>query len=304
MIDTDNYLENIKTEIINGNAKVVAKNYQINNVKLIMNYNIGKQLAEAGKHYGEGIVKKYASILTKEFGRGYSVSNLKRMRQFYVLFEKGAALPHQLTWEHLRLLLPLKDINKVNYYIDISIRDNLRFRKLAERIKSNEYGRLSTEAKQKLLNEESLTLVQSVPNPIVLIPNNNYEVYTEKILQEIIYENLDSFMKQLGGGYFYVGREYKLNIGDKKNYIDYLLYNYKMNCFCVIEIKAREYRKTDYGQIKTYMNYVDEHLKTITKNNTIGIIITKSVNKFEAHYVKDNQVTIVEFKINKTIQVS
>ena len=131
----DNYLENIKNEIINGNAKVAAKNYQINNVKITMNYNIGKELAEAGKHYGEGIVKKYASILTKEFGSGYSVSILKRMRQFYVLFEKGAALPHQLTWEHLRLLLPLKDINKVNYYIDISIRDNLSYRKLAERIK-------------------------------------------------------------------------------------------------------------------------------------------------------------------------
>ena len=175
---------------------------------------------------------------------------------------------------------------------------------MAERIKSNEYGRLSTEAKEKILNKEELSLIQSVPNPIVLVPNKSYEVYTEKILQEIIYENLDSFMKQLGGGYFYVGREYKLNIGDKKNYIDYLLYNYKMNCFCVIEIKAREYRKTDYGQIKTYMNYVDEHLKTITQNNTIGIIITKSVNNFEAHYVKDNQVTIVEFKINKVIQVS
>ena len=82
----DNYLENIKNEIINGNAKVIAKNYQINNVKLTMNYNIGRELVEAGKHYGEGIVKKYASILTRKFGRGYSVSNLKRMRQFYVFF--------------------------------------------------------------------------------------------------------------------------------------------------------------------------------------------------------------------------
>ncbi len=76
----DNYLENIKTEIINGNAKVVAKNYQINNVKLTMNYNIGKQLAEAGKHYGEGIVKKYASILTREFGKGYKTEELRKMR--------------------------------------------------------------------------------------------------------------------------------------------------------------------------------------------------------------------------------
>ena len=209
-----------------------------------------------------------------------------------------------LTWEHLRLLLPLKDVNKINYYISIIKRDNLSYRKLAERIKNNEYDRFSVKAKERLLSKEELSLIQSIPNPIVLVPNKNYEVYTEKILQEIIYENIEDFMHQLGEGYTFVGREYKLNIGDKKNYIDYLLYNYKMNCFCVIEIKAREYRKADYGQIKTYMNYVNEHLKNITQNNTIGIIITKSVNKFEAHYVKDNQVTIVEFKINKTIQVN
>ena len=82
----DEYLNNIKTEIINGNAKVAAKNYQINNVKLTMNYNIGKELAEAGKHYGEGIVKKYA----KEFGKGYTFTELTRMKQFYDLSQKVA----------------------------------------------------------------------------------------------------------------------------------------------------------------------------------------------------------------------
>ncbi len=300
----DNYLENIKTEIITGNAKVVAKNYQINNVKLTMNYNIGKELAEAGKHYGEGIVKKYAKELTKEFGTNYGITNLKYMRLFYNFVKKSHPLDDQLTWSHYKLLLPLKNVEETKYYISIIKRDNLSKRALAERIKTNEYGRLSDGAKVGLLNKEELSLVQSIPSPIVLMPNKSYEVYTEKVLQEIIYENLDSFMKQLGGGYTYVGKEYKLNIGDKKNYIDYLLYNYKMNCFCVIEIKAREYKKSDYGQIKTYMNYIDEHLKTITQNNTIGIIITKSVNKFESHYVKDNQVTIVEFKINKVVEVS
>ena len=74
--------------------------------------------------------------------------------------------------------------------------------------------------------------------------------------------------------------------------------------YCVVEIKAREYKKSDYGQIKTYMNYINENLKTINQNSTIGIIITKSVSTFEAHYVKDNQVTIVEFKINKVLEVS
>ena len=300
----DNYLENIRNEIINGNAKVVAKNYQINNVKLAMNYNIGKELAEAGKHYGEGIVKKYAKELTKEFGKGYTYSELNRMIKYYVMVQKLGPVAPILTWSHYLKLLALNDINEIKYYINITKRDNLSKRALAERIKSNEYCRLSTEAKQKLLNKESLTLVQSVPSPIMLAPNKCYEVYTEKVLQEIIYENLDSFMKQLGGGYTYMVREYKLNIGDKKNYIDYLFYNVVDSRYCVVEIKAREYRKTDYGQIKTYMNYIDEHLKNITQNSTIGIIITKSVNKFEAHYVKDNQVTIVEFKINKVVEVS
>ena len=300
----DEYLSNIKNEIINGNAKVVAKNYQINNVKLTMNYNIGRELVEAGKHYGEGIVKKYASILTKEFGKGYTFTELTRMKQFYDLSQKVAPVGQLLTWSHYKLLLPLKNVEEIKYYIHITKRDNLSKRALAERIKSNEYGRLSTGAKEKLLNREELSLVQSVPSPIMLAPNKSYEVYTEKILQEIIYENLDSFMKQLGGGYFYVGREYKLNIGDKKNYIDYLFYNVVDSRYCVVEIKSREYKKSDYGQIKTYMNYIDEHLKNITQNNTIGIIITKSVNKFEAHYVKDNQVTIVEFKINKVVEVS
>ena len=300
----DNYLENIKNEIITGNAKVVAKNYQINNVKLTMNYNIGKELAEAGKHYGEGIVKKYAKELTKEFGTNYGITNLKYMRLFYNFVKKSHPLDDQLTWSHYKLLLPLKNVEEIKYYISIIKRDNLSKRALAERIKTNEYGRLSDGAKAGLLNKEELSLVQSIPSPIVLTPNKSYEVYTEKILQEIIFENIEDFMHQLGGGYAFIGREYKLNIGDKKNYIDYLLYNYKMNCFCVIEIKAREYKKSDYGQIKTYMNYIDEHLKTITQNNTIGIIITKSVNKFESHYVKDNQVTIVEFKINKVVEVS
>ena len=230
--------------------------------------------------------------------------DLYKIQQFYLLIQKVAPLERQLTWSHYKLLLPLKNVEEIKYYIHITKRDNLSKRALAERIKSNEYGRLSTETKESLLNKEELSIIQSVPSPIVLTPNKSYKVYTEKILQEIIFENIEDFMHQLGGGYAFIGREYKLNIGDKKNYIDYLFYNVVDSRYCVVEIKAREYKKSDYGQIKTYMNYIDEHLKNITQNSTIGIIITKSVNKFEAHYVKDNQVTIVEFKINKVVEVS
>ena len=164
----DNYLENIKTEIINGNAKVVAKNYQINNVKLTMNYNIGKELAEAGKHYGEGIVKKYANILTKEFGTTYGFTNLNYMRQFYNFIEKFHALHGNLTWNHYLKLLPLNDINEVNYYIHITMRDNLSYRNLSLRIKNDEYHRLPPETRDKLETNKKIKSGEEVLNPIII----------------------------------------------------------------------------------------------------------------------------------------
>ena len=98
----DNYLDNIKNEIINGNAKVITKNYQINNAKLTMNYNIGKELSEAGKHYGEGIVKKYSSILTKEFGSGYKEKDLYKMQQFLFINSKSRSTGATIDVESLQ----------------------------------------------------------------------------------------------------------------------------------------------------------------------------------------------------------
>ena len=158
LIMTDDYLENISSEIINGNAKVVAKNYQINNVKLTMNYNIGKELAETGKHYREGIVKKYAKELTRKFGKGYTFTELTRMYNFYILTQKVGPVAQQLTWSHYVKLLPLKNVEEIKYYINITKRSNLSKRALAERIRSNEYGRLRTETKLKLKEEKNKSI--------------------------------------------------------------------------------------------------------------------------------------------------
>lgn len=158
LIMTDDYLENISSEIINGNAKVVAKNYQINNVKLTMNYNIGKELAETGKHYGEGIVKKYAKELTRKFGKGYTFTELTRMYNFYILTQKVGPVAQQLTWSHYVKLLPLKNVEEIKYYINITKRSNLSKKALAERIRSNEYGRLRTETKLKLKEEKNKSI--------------------------------------------------------------------------------------------------------------------------------------------------
>ena len=288
----ENYLENIRGFIINEQARTIVRDYNANKSKLETYYNIGKELSEAGKHYGEGIVKKYAIELTKEFGKGYSVSNLKRMRQFYILFEKGAAVPHQLTWEHLRLLLPLKNVEEIDYYIHVAIRSNLSYRKLAERIKSDEYGRLPLETKIKLKESKEVNEKDMVPSTIFVSSSKLKEELTEKVLENLIIDNISYVMEQLGEGYCFIKNQYKINIGNNKNYIDILLFNIKYNNYVVIELKVREFRKEDIGQILLYMNYIDKEVKSITQNKTMGIIITKEVDKFVVRYVNHDNIAI------------
>ncbi len=293
----ENYLENIRGFIISEQARTIVRDYNANKSKLETYYNIGKELAEAGKHYGEGIIKKYSEKLTKEFGKGYDVSELKRMRKFNLLFQKGGALPHQLTWSHISKLLPLTNINEINYYIDVAIRDNLSYRKLADRIKSNEYGRLPLETKLKLKEEKEVSQTEIVPSTIVIPYNKTKEQLTEKVLEEAIVTNISYIMEQLGEGYCFIKRQYKINIGNNKNYIDILLFNIKYNNYVVIELKVREFRKEDIGQIKVYMNYIDKEVKDITQNSTMGIIISKEVDKLVARYIDNTNIALPIYEI-------
>ena len=193
-----NYYNEIKNELINNEINRKVKNYSINKSDLNTYYNVGKMLSEAGKHYGEGILKEYSKKLTLDIGKGYGISNLKRMRQFYYIVEKGVALPHQLSWSHILSLLPIDDINEINYYIDISIKQSLSYRELRNKIKNNEYHRLDIETKNKLTNKEKTSIVDFVKNPIMIKNNNNYKIITEKILQKLILENVEYFMKEVG----------------------------------------------------------------------------------------------------------
>ena len=134
-----NHYDEIKNQILNNEITKKAKDYSKNKSDLETYYNVGKLLAEAGKHYGEGIIKEYSIRLKNEINKKYNMTTLKRIRQFYWLIQKGAPLAHQLTWSNYVEMLPLKDINGVNYYIDICIKQNLSKRQLRERIKNKEY---------------------------------------------------------------------------------------------------------------------------------------------------------------------
>ena len=287
-----NYYNEIKNELINNEIYKRVKDYSKNRNELSVYYNVGKLLSEAGKHYGEGIIKEYSRKLTIEIGNGYGISNLKRMRQFYLIVEKGVALPHQLSWSHILAILPINNINEINYYISISIEQNLSYRQLREKIKSKEYQRLDDKTKLKLINKEETVVSDFIKNPIII--RNKYNVdkehITEKILQKLILEDIEKFLLELGTGFSFIKSEYKIKIGSTYNYIDLLLFNYTYNCFVVIELKVTELKKEHIGQIEVYMNYVDKNIKTINQDKTIGVIICKKDNGYYIEYSSDSRI--------------
>ena len=292
-----NYYDEIKKELLNNEITKKVKNYSINKSDLNTYYNIGKLLKEAGKHYGEGIIKEYSKRLTSEFGKGYSKRNLWLMLKFYELKEKVQTVSAQLSWSHYCELLQVNSIDKINYYIKITEEQNLSVRELRERIKNKEYERLDEETKNKLKNKEELKVPDLVKNPIQIRNTSDYNEISEKILQKLILEDIPSFLDELGNGFTFVKNEYKIKVGDRYNYIDLLLYNYEFNCFVVVELKVTELKKEHIGQIEFYMNYIDKNLKSINQNKTIGIIICKKENKYVIEYCSDDRIIAREYEL-------
>ena len=292
-----NYYNEIKTELINNEITKRVKDYSKNRSDLTTYYNAGKLLSEAGKHYGEGIIKEYSKQLTNELGKGYSISNLKRMRQFYFVLEKGVAMPHQLSWSHILSILPIDDVDKINYYIKIAEEQNLSYRNLRLKIKNKEYERLDESTKEKLKEKEELKLPDLVKNPIQIKNASGNNEISEKVLQKLILEDIPYFLDELGNGFTFVRNEYKIKIGDRYNYIDLLLFNYEFNCLVVVELKVTELKKEYIGQIEFYMNYIDKNLKNINQDKTIGIIICKKENKYVIEYCSDDRIISREYEL-------
>ena len=292
-----NYYNEIKIELMNNEINRKVKNYSINRSDLNTYYNVGKLLLEAGKNYGEGIIKEYSIKLTNDLNIKYDVSTLNKMRKFYNLIEKMATLSPNLSYSHYVELLPYDDLNKVRYYIKIVEEENLSIRQLRIRIKSNEYERLPETAKNKLTNQDKSNAIDFVKNPILIKNKNNYENISEKVFQKLILEDIESFMKELGNSFSFIGSEYKIKIGNSYNYIDLLLYNYEYNCFVVIELKVTELRKEHIGQIQIYMNYIDQNIRNINQYIMIGIIICRENDEYVIKYCSDNRIITREYEV-------
>ena len=300
-----NYYNEIKNKLIDNEVYKRVKDYSKNRNDLSTYYEVGKLLIEAQggedrAKYGDGLIKEYSIKLTNEMGKKYDITILKRMRQFYLLILKGATMSHQLNWSHYVEILKFNDINEINYYIYITESYNLSVRELREKIKNKEYQRLDDNTKLKLVNKEELDIRDSIKNPIVIKDRLGIdkENISERILKDLILEDLDNFLLELGEGFTYIRNEYKIKIGNTYNYIDLLLFNYIYNCFIVIELKVCELKKEHIGQIEVYMNYIDKHIKSINQDKTIGIIISRRNNNYYIEYSSDKRILTREYIIS------
>ena len=294
-----NYYDEIKEKLLKNEIYAKVKDYSKERNKVLTYFEVGKLLSEAGKEYGNDIIGSYADKLVNEVGKKYNCRTLRRIRQFYNIFSntKWSPMVTKLTWSHYIILLPLKNVEEIKYYIDVCEKRNLTKRELESLIKSKEYERLSEETKNKLITNEELKLPDLVPNPILIKTENNQENLSEYALKEAILNNLDNFLKQLGNGFSYIGNEYKIKMGSNYNYIDLLLFNTEYNCYVVIELKVTELKKEHIGQIQVYMNYIDKVVKKPYHDKTIGIIISKKNNQFIIEYCSDERIFAREFKI-------
>ena len=302
MKEQDYYVEiesYIKRNEVNKKRRVLEENYDnLNNY-----WNIGKLLVEAQggevrAKYGDELIKKWSVRFTRNYGKGYNNTNLKRFRQFFLLFPKGAPLAHQLSWTNITLLLPIKNENKRNYYINLCIEKNLSKRKLIEEIKSNSYERLINKPNnvELIVPKKGYTILDDMKNPIIIKLEKNGEIKSEKDLELTILSKIEFILTQLGKGFCFIGSQYKIS----NYYIDILLFNIELNCYVVVELKVRKLKVEDKAQVEMYMKLIDENIKKATQNKTIGIIISKEQDKFVVNFIKSDKLIPLTYElINK-----
>ena len=273
------------------------------NKDLVNNYfEIGRLLVEAQggeeqNKYGNKLIKPWSIELTEKYGKGYNYTNLCRFRQFYIIFNKIAPVGQFLTWTNIKILLPIKNVNKRNYYINMCIKKNLSKRELEKEIENNAFERLSLADKEniKLISDkkEILTIKDTLKDPVLIPINEDLDNISEEKLAKIIRKELEIFLLELGCGYTYAGKEVRMG----ESYCDLLFFNYEFNCFVVIELKTRKIKKEDIGQLEYYINYVDENMKKENFNPTIGVLVAKEGNYLVMKYCTNKNIYKTTYKI-------
>ena len=292
-----NYYNKIN-DLILKTKQNVAKNINYEMVELY--FEIGSTINELIENYNleasqNKILKLFSEKLTQEFGQGFSVSNLKKMKKFYLTYEGGSTLWNQLSWSHNRLIMNIDNEAKRNFYLEETIKSNWSVRQLERQINSFYYERLlstSKEHKEEVKNEinllEKKEKVQDfIKDPYVLeFLDIKDRRFLEKDLESNLLEHISEFLLELGRGFSFVARQKRIDVDGDNFYIDLVFYNFVLKCFVLIDLKLDKLTHQDIGQMDFYVRYYDNEIKAEDDNPTIGIILCS-----------DKKDTIVKYSV-------
>lgn len=313
---SDNQLFGKIAGLLNEARKLIVKN--VNQTIVLTYFEIGKLIVEEeqeGKEraeYGKSVLKELSQKLTDEFGKGYSVYNLERMRNFYLVFrdriaetEKSASLmrksdeeksaspmrkiesPFNLSWTHYLQLIKIENEEERNFYEIEAVSNNWSVRELERQYDSSLYERLVLSRDKDGIKELSrkgqviTKPIDTIKEPYVLdfLGLDEKDKYTESDFETAIINKLEHFLTELGKGFLFVGRQQRITIEDEHFYVDLVFYNRLLQCFVLIDLKIGKLKHQDLGQMQMYVNYYDEFEKTKEENLTIGIVLCKQKNE-------------------------
>ena len=258
-----------------------------NNAMVEAYWNIGriiveKQSGNEKAEYGAALLKNLSKEMTKEFGKGFTLTNLKYMRQFYLTFPKSHALSDQLSWTHYRLLMRVENENARNFYIEETIKSNWSTRQLERQISTLFYERILSSKNKEKVSQEIYKLEPKknqpediIKDPYVLeflgLPENID--FLEKNLEQSLINHLQKFLLELGRGFSFVARQKRITFDGRHFHIDLVFYNYILKCFVLIDLKVGDLTHQDLGQMQMYVHYFQEEMMNEGDNPPIGIVL-------------------------------
>jgi predicted nuclease of restriction endonuclease-like (RecB) superfamily len=293
----------IKENLYNNIASLIRESQNnvrtaVNSIMVITYWNIGRLIIEdeqQGKkraEYGKAVIVDLSERLTAEFGKGFDVTNIRKMRQFYILFSIRDSVSLELSWTHYRHLLKVENEKSRRWYMEETIRENWSTRALERQINSHYYERLlASQNRDPVIKEASLKTGRLAPEDVLKDPYvleflnlQNRPEYTENELESALIDQLQNFLLELGSGFSFVARQKHFDIDGEHFYIDLVFYNYKLKCFVLIDLKRGKLTHQDVGQMDMYVRLFEEKIREAGDNPTIGLLLCSDKSEAVAKY--------------------